>query len=105
MKKIIDGKRYDTTTATEVAEWDNGLGYSDFKHCGETLYRTPRGNWFTVGYGGPMSRYARSTGTNSTSGSRDVFQVLTAAAAREWLERHGETAAIEQHFGAEIEDA
>ena len=105
MKKIIDGKRYNTETATEVAEWSNGYGYSDFKHCGETLYRTPKGGWFTVGYGGPLSRYSRATGQNSYSGSRDVFTVLTAEQARTWLERHGETEALETYFSEAIQDA
>ena len=31
MKKIINGKKYDTDTATAVCEWDNGLPNSDFK--------------------------------------------------------------------------
>lgn len=105
MKKIINGKRYDTTTATLVGEWSNGYNYSDFKHCEEELYRTPRGNWFTVGKGGPMSPYARSTGQNQWSGSANVFRPLTPTQAREWLELHGDPEDIERFFGSEIEDA
>lgn len=105
MKKIITGKRYDTDTATEVASWDAGFGYSDFKNCSEKLYLTPKGNWFTVGSGGPMSHYARPSGNNSTTGSNDVFVTLTADEAREWLERHGETEELEEHFSGSIKDA
>ena len=105
MKKIINGKRYDTVTATRIAHYDNGLGYSDFSNCNETLFLTPKCAWFTVGSGGPMSRYARRSGNNSTTGSVDVFMALTADAAREWLERHGETAALEEHWAHVIEDA
>lgn len=103
-KRIIDGKRYDTKTATLVAEWSNDYSCNDFKWCEEDLYRTPRGNWFTHGSGGPMSKYAESCGSG-WSGSRNKIQALTAAEAQEWLERHDEDAALEEYFGASIEDA
>lgn len=103
--KIIDGLRYNTETATAVAEWDNGLHSGDFKNCDETLFRTKRGNWFTCGSGGPMSRYARATGQNEWSGSSDVIRAIDADDARAWLEGHGFTKAIETYFGDQIEDA
>ena len=37
MKKIINGKKYDTETAKEVGYWNNGYPCSDFNHCEETL--------------------------------------------------------------------
>lgn len=102
--KIIDGKRYNTETATLVAEWSNGLSYSDFRHCDEALYRTPKGNWFTCGSGGPLSSYAKWEG-NSGRGQSDVIRAISEADAKEWLERHKETAALEKHFPDQIEDA
>ena len=103
MKKIIDGKRYDTNVAEEVASWDNGYYGRDFNQCEETLYRTTKGAWFTVGSGGPLSKYAKHVG-NGTSGQSDVFTVLSAGDARELLEEWGETMALEEHFADEIED-
>lgn len=103
--KIIDGKRYNTETATLVAEWANTYDYGDFKHCEEDLYLTPKGAWFTLGSGGPLSKYARSTGQNSWSGSRDVITPMSPDEARAWLEDHGETEALEKHFAASIKDA
>lgn len=35
MKKIIDGKKYDTETAKLVGEWTNGYSYNDFHYCTE----------------------------------------------------------------------
>ena len=104
MKKIIKGRRYDTDKATEIAT-DSHSYPSDFRHWSETLYRTPRGNWFLVGAGGPMSRYSRSTGDNSWSGSTDNIVSLSAEDARTWLESADETEAIEKYFGDAIEDA
>ena len=62
MKKIINGKKYDTDTAQELASWDNGGGWRDFHHCEETLYRKKTGEFFLFGEGGPMTKYAVSTG-------------------------------------------
>lgn len=104
-KKIIDKKRYDTETATLVAEWSNGLSYSDFNHCEEDLYRTKSGNWFTCGSGGPRSSYSRSTGQNSWSGSANVIRALSHDEAREWLERNDEAEALETYFADQIADA
>lgn len=39
MKKIINGKLYDTSTAKEIGSYWNGLGDRDFNHISETLYR------------------------------------------------------------------
>ena len=33
MKKIINGKRYDTETAEKIGVWDNARSISDFDCC------------------------------------------------------------------------
>lgn len=106
MKAIINGKRYDTNApmTQEVASWSNGLSYSDFGHVVEALYRTGHGNWFLVGSGGPMSRYAERSGSNSWSGGSRLVPV-TAQDAQAWLEEKGQTSAIEKWFAADIQDA
>ena len=43
MKKIINGKRYDTETAEKIGVWDNARSISDFDCCEETLYRKRTG--------------------------------------------------------------
>jgi hypothetical protein len=103
MKAIINGKRYDTATAAEIASWGNGLGSSDFKNCDETLYRTKKGAWFLHGDGGAMTRWARAVSNGHTGG--EGIQPLTPDEARGWLERHGMTSALEKHFSDTIEDA
>lgn len=103
MLKIIDGKRYNTETATEIAYYWNGLSDNDFRNVSETLYITKKGAYFLQGEGGPMSKYAVSNG-NSTSGSSNII-LLNKQEAFEWCEKYADAEAIETHFADMIEDA
>lgn len=103
MKRIIDGKVYNTETAEEIASWHNGYYGGDFKRCEESLYRTPKGSWFLAGEGGPMSKYARPAG-NMTSGG-DGLEPLTPDEARRWLEEKDFVAELEQYFAGDLEEA
>jgi hypothetical protein len=103
MKKIIDGKRYDTETAEEVASWSYG-NHGDFNRAEETLYRTKHGRWFLHGEGGPRSRFARTVRQNEWSGGSTI-EALTEAEAKAWLERNSANDALETYFGDQIEDA
>lgn len=104
MKKIINGKKYDTETAEKIHGWDNGYGSSDFKTCWEQLYRTKKGAFFLHGGGGPMSKYAVSV-QGGMSGSRQITP-LSDDEAKEWLENHdGDDDKLEELFGEEIEEA
>lgn len=87
MRRIIEGKVYDTETATEVAEV-SGLheGPSDFSYDNTHLYRSPRGRWFVSGHGGPTSRWARRVGTSYTGG--DGIEVLDDWEAQCLIERN-----------------
>lgn len=102
MKRIINGKKYDTETATMIHEWDNGHYTGDFEHCEEALYRTRKGAYFLAGSGGPMSKYAESRG-NETSGG-EAITPITETEAREWLEEHDGADEIEATFG-EVDEA
>lgn len=105
MKKIIEGKRYNTDTAEKIANFWNGCFQSDFNHESERLYRTKLGNWFIHGEGGALSAYSVSyQGGRSLGGGEDI-RVLSAAEARKWLELHNEADAIEKWFALEIKDA
>lgn len=102
MKKIINGKKYDTETAQRVAGWDNGR-YGDFSHCSEELYRKRTGEFFIYGEGGPMSRYARSCGQNEWCGGEEIIP-LNYDAARKWAEEHLDADEYEDIFGEVAED-
>ncbi len=103
MKAIIDGKRYNTDTATEVAAYWNGCGEGDFNRVNEKLYKTAKGAWFIAGSGGARSSYSQSYGDGVSGG--EAIRPITADEAIEWLESHNEADALDEHFAEHIEDA
>lgn len=97
MKKIIDGKKYDTETAKEVGHWWNGLGGNDFSHISETLYRKRTGEYFLHGQGGPQTRYAEQVGRMYCDG--EAILPLTYDEACEWAEQRMDADAYIAAFG------
>ena len=100
MRTIIDGKQYNTDTATTLAADAYG-NTGDFNHWRESLYQTKNGAFFLAGSGGPLSKYARSPRLNEwTSG--EGISVLTEADALRWCEKHDvDVDVIAQHFTIE----
>ena len=103
MKKIINGKVYDTETAKELASWSDGMSFRDFSHMEETLFQKKTGEFFLYGQGGPMTKYAASAGQNSWSGGSKIIP-LTWESAREWAEEHLGADEYETIFGEVTED-
>lgn len=103
MKKIINGKLYDTETATCVGSWANSYSPSDFQSVEEELYRKRTGEFFLYGEGGPASKYAVSVGGNSWSGGAKIIP-LTVEQAREWAEKHMDADDYQEIFGEVSED-
>jgi hypothetical protein len=103
MKKIIEGKRYDTDTAEPVASWDNGLSRRDFNNCEETLYQTINGAWFIHGRGGAKSAWRKPVG-NMWSGGENIEAIIPQD-AQAWLEEKGFNDDVEKYFSDRIQDA
>lgn len=103
MKKIINGKKYDTDTAQSLAEWSNHMSRFDFGFVVETLYRKKTGEFFIFGEGGAMTKYAESAGRNSwAEGSR--IMPMSYDEAKMWAEEHIDGDLYEQIFGEVTED-
>lgn len=85
MKKIINGRLYDTSTTTELGNWEKD--YREFSYIQETLYRKKTGEYFLHGEGGAASKYAVAIGQNNWSGGEKIIP-LTADAAQKWAEEH-----------------
>lgn len=103
MKKIIDGKVYNTETATRLGDWSNEYYCNDFKFASEELYRKKSGEFFLYGEGGPMSMYAESTGNRSWSGGQTI-KPFTAKEAYDWAMEKLTASAFEEIFGTVSED-
>ena len=103
MRKIINGKLYDTDTAKEHGS-DSFSNCRDFHYWHEILYQKRTGEFFLYGEGGPLSRYAESTGNNSWSGSQKIIP-LSYNSARKWAEEHLSADEYAEVFGMPSEDA
>lgn len=102
MKKIINGKLYDTSTAHLVGSWDNNMG-GTFDYVAESLYRKRTGEFFLHGEGGARSRYAQLAGENRWAGGEAIIP-LRWEAARQWAEEHLDADEYQAAFGEIAED-
>ena len=102
MKKVINGKMYSTDTAKELASYSNIADVRDFHWYEEKLFQKKTGEYFLYGEGGPMTRYARTIGTNEWSGGERIMP-MSYSEAQKWAEEHLTGEEYEQIFGS-IED-
>lgn len=99
MRKIIDGKAYDTETADLICSLSPvGYSRSDFRWEDTSLYRTKKGRFFIAGEGGALSRWARSIGDNG-HGPGDGLTLVDDDEARSLVERHGDGDDYTRLFG------
>ena len=98
MRKVIDGKLYDTDTAKEMGLWHSTWDHRDFHYVAERLYQKRTGEYFLHGEGGPMSKYAESVGQNAWEGGEKIIP-LSVENARKWAEDHLDADDYAQIFG------
>lgn len=101
MQQVIDGKKYDTETATLLAEYSNDYPPGDFSSIEEALYLTSKGAYFLAGEGGAATRYSKPVGKACTGGTKII--ALTKEEALAWCEETGNSKAALKHF--EVEEA
>ena len=87
MKKIINGRLYDTDTARNIGSWSNNLGAGDFKSCTEVLYQKKTGEYFLYGCGGAMTSYARAAEGGGVTGGSAIFP-FSERQAKNWAKTH-----------------
>ena len=104
MKKIINGKVYDTEKAKKVASWYSSYARNDFHYYEEELYQKKTGEFFLYGEGNAASPYSRSCGQNEWCGGEKIVP-LTFAEAQEWAEKHLDGDEYCAIFGEPDEDA
>jgi hypothetical protein len=75
MKKVINGKVYNTETAVRLGDWSNGLFTNDLYYVSEDLYKTKAGAYFLYCDGGAGTSYTKTS-----------INPLTYDEAAEWAE-------------------
>ena len=98
MKRIIDGRTYDTDTARRVGGTDNGVAYGDLDYEMETLYRKRTGEYFIHGEGGARTRYATQDCLGGWTGG-DAVTPLPYETARRCAESNLDADMYESEFG------
>ena len=102
---IIDGKKYDTETATFIGEIGEGVHHGDrgdFRWWLADLYVTERGNFFMDGRGNAMSPFREAASPSSwTNGSG--IKALDPQKALSYCEKYLGADIYEQYF--DIEEA
>lgn len=88
MKKVINGKVYDTETAKEIGAWDNGI-YGSFDQVSEHLFRKRTGEYF-------LNRFDGYSG--------ETIRKMTYEEARQWAEDRLDADAYLSEFDAVADD-
>lgn len=92
MKKIINGKMYNTETAEEICKYSSGQ-YGDFECIRKTLFKKKTGEFFLKAYGGAMTSYE----------GEETIEPLTEEEAKSFVERNGSVETYIELFG-EVEE-
>jgi hypothetical protein len=71
MKKIINGKMYNTETAEEIGSWENTPYKSNYIYFKEYLYRKRTGEFFLYGSGN------EDMGNSMTKEDRAILAALS----------------------------
>lgn len=103
MKAIINGKTYNTDTATKICELPCTANGGDFRWHSTHLYQSVKGAFFIAGEGGPLSMWRQSAHGGGWSGSQGV-KVLSPSEARDIMESAHCSAQAYMDFGFTIEE-
>lgn len=98
MKAIINGRKYDTETAKEMAYAESDCGRNSFGWYEETLYKKRTGEFFLAGEGYAATKYATHY-EGGTRGPGSKIIPLTYEEAEEWGERNLSADRYEEIFG------
>lgn len=86
MKKIINGKLYNTETAKYLATAAAPYARNDFDFWEEELYLKKTGEYFIYGAGNARSQYAERYG--NCYGSGEDIRPVSVDAAKKWSEKY-----------------
>ena len=104
MRRVIEGRIYDTETADCLHSYEAPHYCSDFHWFKEALYRTRKGAYFVSGEGNALSRWAEPCADGRGPG--EGIRPLSPDEALAWMEDHGADADdIAEAFSDKVEEA
>lgn len=103
MKKIINGKLYNTDTARSIGSDFHGAYGRDLDFWREELYQKKTGEFFLHGEGGPMTKYCQQLGQNEW-GAGEMVIPMSYASAEKWAAEHLDADDYQKAFGRISED-
>lgn len=98
MRKVVNGRLYDTDTARIIYDWDNGELCGDINYVAHELYRKKTGEFFLHIEGGPATSWAEARGLNGTRRGEHIVPV-SYDEARALVERNADADVYEELFG------
>lgn len=102
MKKIINGKIYNTETAKKLARFESHYNPTDLNYFEEELYQKKTGEFFLYGTGNAASRYNKISYGNYTGAEKII--PLSYQEAQDWAEQSLDSEKYINIFGEPKED-
>lgn len=98
MKKIINGKMYDTETDMAIAFYEASSNISSRYYYSERLYMTDNGEFYLHGTGGSFTQYAMVCEDGSKEPGEDIT-LLPNEKAKRWVKlRYSYGLVVDPHF-------
>jgi len=97
MKRVINGKTYNTKTAKSLCDGAANLAFIDPRDLSEYLYLSRKGQYFVAGCGGPMTKYSQWSGKNPF-GWGEGLTLVTELEAKRYVENFGTAEEFEAAF-------
>ena len=98
MRKIINGKKYNTLTAASQANFNDGRPKDDFQHLEETLYLKKTGEYFLHGKGHGSTEYGEDWPSGGRGWGEKIIP-LSYDEALDWASRRLDVDEVEDLFG------
>lgn len=102
MKKIINGKLYNTETAKEVGTHKGAWFEEDCYFSEHSLYMKENGEWFLVGKGNSLYCYDKDSYYGELEGGYIIYPISNEE-AKVWIEKYMDVDTYIKFFG-EVEE-
>ena len=87
MQFVLNGRLYDTETATRIGTYTDNALYRDMYYMEDTLYRKDNGEYFILREGGPATYLGYQSGPREWSSGWEVISYKPDE-AKEWAAQH-----------------